>query len=286
MAAIQVHRPFYVLRHHSNEVFRGGILIKICLHIVLHHRAEVLISSLVVPHQHADHLYKIGALGINQAPVCTSGFRRIQTQAQPDRPGVVRRNSEITLRRNLGFEAVPEFLHFRRFMGLLQKQSCGEFGEPFRKPLVVIACPAHHVPPPLVRDLMRSHFVDESCEPERIAAHHFPSLRFIEKRAHRKINERGPRLTEVERRLLRQRQTPEGSVSEDLLIQTHRILRVDQGVLRHRRRRQAHVLLKAPEEIRDVLRRIDFQVVLCQVVGHALLLELAVIETGDRDRHL
>ena len=76
-------------------------------HVVLHHVAEILIARFLVPHQHADHLQNIRALGIHHAPIRARGFRSIQAQPQRDRPGIVGGVAEIVFLGNLGVQTVP-----------------------------------------------------------------------------------------------------------------------------------------------------------------------------------
>src|SRR5262249_8654373 len=156
-----------------------------------------------------------------------------------------------------------------------------------RKPLVAIGGPPHHVAPPLVRDLMRSHFLDEIVHAARNSTQELPALRGIEKRAQRQVNQPGPRLAESEIRLLRDSEAPIRRAAEPLVVDSHRHLRLAEHLVRKTRWREpAQIVRGLSQIVRNATCGIAFERVWKLLDSRFLFLEIAIIKSSHGERSL
>src|SRR6202008_4109631 len=95
---------------------------------------------------------------------------------------------------NLFSQVFPEVNELVVTADELNVERGGELGKSLAHPLIVIAIPTDDVPPPLVRNFVRSYIAPEiigaTARAEQLSA-----LRGVNERQVRHVNERGPCLT-------------------------------------------------------------------------------------------
>ena len=193
----------HVLFHDALEALRGGVLVHVLADEIVHHVDEWLVAVLWDRTSSAQHVQHVGALAVHHRVVGVLDFGAVQPLAQPDRAGVVGAVAEIVLLEQVLAGVLPILqVLVGRLLGELQVQAGRERGEAFRKPLIVVRAPTHHVAPPLVRHLVRRHFVDEIRKPLFDAVQQHIALGGVQVRAQRQIDQCGPGLAEIELRLL------------------------------------------------------------------------------------
>src|SRR5262245_2470845 len=139
--------------------------------------------------------------------------------------------------------------------------------------------------PPLMRNLVRGHLLDEFGE-ALLHPEHSPPLRGIKERDHGEIDQCRPGLAKEALRLLSDGNAPIRRFSEPVVEDAHRILRLDDGFIGHARRRHPTYLFSAAHPVGQVGCRVSLNRILRLIVHHLFLLELAVVESGDRERHI
>src|SRR5260370_11680528 len=204
----QFHFLGHLLFGNGLERLGGSGSLPVMLHEIVHHVDESLIGvatrDVVRAHQRPEHRKDVRALRVSYALIGLSRLRRNQPQSQPQRTGIVRRNSKTVFLQDtdalplpeVGVILLPLWSH-----GLLQKQSRGKLRKTFGEPLIMIRSPSDAVAKPLMRHLMRRHFLHESRESGIDLPEQHPTLRRIDVRRNRQVHHGGPRLAETEIRL-------------------------------------------------------------------------------------
>src|SRR5262245_11171632 len=75
---------------------------------ILHHRSEVLIARLAIPHQPPQHMQDVRAFGVNDLVVSSRSSRSVEPEAHPERARVVRTKTELVFIENALAMAFPE----------------------------------------------------------------------------------------------------------------------------------------------------------------------------------
>src|SRR5690242_11083368 len=118
----------------------------------------------------------------------------------------------------------------------MRVQTGGKLREAFGKPLVVIAPPTDNVAPPLVRYLVRSHFLKELLQPRAFIQPQLVAGGGVEKRRVRHEDQAGPTLPEYAGGLLRYREVLVRNGAEVSGEQVQCIHRFERGLIHYTHR--------------------------------------------------
>src|SRR6266404_9393718 len=158
---------------------------------------------------------------------------------------------------------------------MFEKQSGGKIRKTFREPLIVIGRPPDAVAEPLVRNLMRRHFLDEAAKLRVNAAKQQPALGRADVGGYRQVHQTGPGLAEAKIRLLGDLHVLVRSPAEIKRAQLHLRASLIERVLRHgpgSHGTQKCAVLIWPQAVRQVRQIISRDAVMSDWVGKIYLL--------------